>query len=339
MPLLSKIPVSTDYPKLLRSIKKEIAQGQLAVRKQQALTYWKVGRLISRQLLRNKERAEYGVQLFKKLVQDLGVDKNTLHQSVGFYRKFPIVSARVQLDWTHYRELISVEDKSLRRKLENKATRQKLTTRQLKEEINKEKPVTIIVPQVYKFPVQRGQLYTYKIVKSPAGSVQPIEGYVIVDCGFSAMKLHPQGSASLKPGDIVQSIKKDSYYELRASTASPKDLYTFKAYLERIVDGDTIWVTVDLGFYMILHQKLRFRHINVPELSTSQGRKAKKFIESRLKPLDFVVIKTYSSDKYDRYLVDVFYLAGEKDESVVAKQGTLLNKELIEEGLAEVWRS
>ena len=97
-------------------------------------------------------------------------------------------------------------------------------------------------------------------------------------------------------------------------------------------------MTVDQGFYYELEQKLRLRGIDAPEISTSGGRRAKRIVQKKLSGCEFVVIKTYKSDKYDRYLTDLFYLAGEKDAAKVAASGKFLNQELLDEGLARVWR-
>ena len=111
-------------------------------------------------------------------------------------------------------------------------------------------------------------------------------------------------------------------------------MFTYKAYLERVIDGDTLLVNIDLGFSVFIEQRLRLRGLDAPELGTSQGAASKKFIESRLKDCEFLIIKTHGSDKYDRYLVDVFYLKGEDNEDKVLRDGTFLNNELLEERLA-----
>ncbi|MCA9407940.1 MAG: thermonuclease family protein, partial [Candidatus Omnitrophica bacterium] len=74
-----------------------------------------------------------------------------------------------------------------------------------------------------------------------------------------------------------------------------------------------------------------------PEKSTTAGRRAAAWVTVRLKDCQFVVIKTYKTDKYARYLVDVFYQSGETDPNVVAREGAYLNSQLLEEGLAVKW--
>jgi hypothetical protein len=49
---------------------------------------------------------------------------------------------------------------------------------------------------------------------------------------------------------------------------------------------------------------------------------------------DFIAIKTYYRDKFDRYLVDVFYKAGETSLLSVIDEGRFLNQALLDEGWA-----
>ena len=77
------------------------------------------------------------------------------------------------------------------------------------------------------------------------------------------------------------------------------------------------------------------RGIDAPELPTKEGVEAKKFVEAKLKETEFVIVKTYKADKYDRYLADIFYQAKEKEAQVVLAQGTFLNQELLDLGLAK----
>lgn len=92
---------------------------------------------------------------------------------------------------------------------------------------------------------------------------------------------------------------------------------------------------LDLGFHTFLRQRLRFRGLDAPELGTKRGMNSKKFVESRLRDCKFLIIKTHGSDKYDRYLVDVFYLKKERSVERVLKEGIYLNNEILKEGFAQ----
>lgn len=117
---------------------------------------------------------------------------------------------------------------------------------------------------------------------------------------------------------------------------SKDELFTTKAYVDKIIDGDTLLVSFDFNLDVSISQKLRLRGIDCPEMDTEEGKRAKRFVESRLKPCEFIIVKTYKdrSDKFDRYLADVFYQTGASDPLLVAREGKFLNQELLDERLA-----
>ena len=112
-----------------------------------------------------------------------------------------------------------------------------------------------------------------------------------------------------------------------AALAQSVQVFTYYAYIERVVDGDTLLVQVDLGFGVWTRQYLRLRGIDCPEIDTAKGRQAKRFVESELSRVPYVVISSSRSDKYDRYLADVFYETKKSEQ--------FLNNRLLEEHLAE----
>jgi hypothetical protein len=57
-------------------------------------------------LLLHKERADYGAQVVPKLARDLGVSDTVLYRCPRFARAFPILAARPELSWAHYRALL-----------------------------------------------------------------------------------------------------------------------------------------------------------------------------------------------------------------------------------------
>ena len=82
---------------------------------------------------------------------------------------------------------------------------------------------------------------------------------------------------------------------------------------------------------------MSMRGIDAPEAGTRRGQTALGFLKRTLDAVEFIVIKTYGSDKYDRYLADIFYLAGESDPNVVARDGIFLNQEMLDQGLADLY--
>ena len=116
-------------------------------------------------------------------------------------------------------------------------------------------------------------------------------------------------------------------------------MFTYKAKVRKIIDGDTLIARVHLNFRMFLTQKFRLRGIDCPEITTPEGKRAKRFVEERLKGFDCIVIKTHkdTTDKYERYLADIFYLSNGVDADTIAREGHYLNQDLLDAGLARLW--
>ena len=152
---------------------------------------------------------------------------------------------------------------------------------------------------------------------------------LLLDFGFLCfVELAGARAKKLKPGDIVQSHSKVPSRSriLKVKDADPSWLYHYKAYVERVIDGDTFWVRIDLGFRFWIRQKLRLRGLDAPELNTKEGEKTKQFVEGELKGVPWVIITTTKPDKYDRYLSDIF---------MERKGRTIhLNQLLLDQGLA-----
>ena len=59
--------------------------------------------------------------------------------------------------------------------------------------------------------------------------------------------------------------------EEKENLSNVKELFTYKAYLERVIDGDTLLVNIDLGFSVSIEQLLWLHGLDAPELSTKKG--------------------------------------------------------------------
>jgi len=112
-------------------------------------------------------------------------------------------------------------------------------------------------------------------------------------------------------------------------------LYTYECELERVVDGDTIIVRIDLGFDVIKRERIRLRSVDAPPLETPQGEKAKKFVEKKLRGIGNVVLRTHWHDRYGRYVADVLYQRNNEKKENVIRKGRFLNQELLDAGMAE----
>lgn len=59
------------------------------------------------------------------------------------------------------------------------------------------------------------------------------------------------------------------------ATPAHGEIRSYRAIDVRTVDGDTIDVEVDLGFYVTARARLRFAGINCPEIDTPEGKAAR----------------------------------------------------------------
>lgn len=110
-------------------------------------------------------------------------------------------------------------------------------------------------------------------------------------------------------------------------------MYTYKAFVRSIYDGDTIRVDIDLGFGVILaDQSLRLLGIDAPEIrgeERPQGLLSKNFVSERIPVGSYITITTVKDrkEKFGRYLATIFY----------GQDNTNLNEELINFGYAKIY--
>lgn len=112
-------------------------------------------------------------------------------------------------------------------------------------------------------------------------------------------------------------------------------MYSYKAKVDRVVDGDTIDVVIDLGFKITTHQRIRMLGINTPETYNvkkeseefKKGLIAKQYTERRLaeNKNEIKLDTEKTTEKYGRYLGTIWLADSQKS----------LNDELLENGLAK----
>lgn len=79
-------------------------------------------------------------------------------------------------------------------------------------------------------------------------------------------------------------------------------IWTYPAVVNRIVDGDTIRLELDLGLHIWRTDNCRILGINAPELNTPEGVAAKRYAVELL-PVDAeVLFESRQLDKYGRPL-------------------------------------
>jgi endonuclease YncB( thermonuclease family) len=110
-------------------------------------------------------------------------------------------------------------------------------------------------------------------------------------------------------------------------------LYTYKASLIRVVDGDTIIAMVDLGFNTWTNCTIRLYGIDAPESRTKDKDEKTKGLASKQRLVNILkenknefIIRSKGLDKYGRCLGEIF----------VNTLGDIsVSKTLINEGLAK----
>jgi micrococcal nuclease len=109
-------------------------------------------------------------------------------------------------------------------------------------------------------------------------------------------------------------------------------IYRIKSVI-KVVDGDTIDASIDLGFDISLEKRIRFAGIDTPESRTTNlkekalGLESKEWLKKALEGAKDIIIKTEkpnSTEKFGRIIGHLF----------INGQETSLNTQMIDEGYA-----
>jgi endonuclease YncB( thermonuclease family) len=330
-----KPPATNGYTALVKHIRRELQELDFIIKRRTAESYWQIGKYIHTHLLADKQRADYSTAFYIKLSRDVDRDISTLQRAVQFYRVYPNSAEQRNLSWDHYKRLITIRDPDERKKVEEAAVRHEWSTMKLGEYLNTRRRAAAPSggdEQIPQLTFTRGRLSTFKLVE-PDGQWGT---QWWIDLGFRVRN-------NFRPGKSLR-LAKDDCVEIQGSrsmksSATDKELFTYQARVGKVIDGDTLYAVMDLHFGIVIEQKLRLRGIDCPEIDTSAGRGAKSFVEKSLKPCPWIVVKTHkdTTDKYDRYLADIFYLPGERDTQTIAREGRFLNQELLDSRLATMY--
>jgi micrococcal nuclease len=102
-------------------------------------------------------------------------------------------------------------------------------------------------------------------------------------------------------------------------------MYEYKAFVKRVVDGDTYDVIVDLGFEISFAIRVRLNGVDTPETwrpkteaERVHGENAKDLVEMLIQDKE-VTIRSYKLGIYGRYSADVILPDG-RDLATVLKE-------------------
>lgn len=335
-------PKINTYKILLAQVRQTLLEGQARIEIERVKIYWQTGKVIQKDILRNN-RAEYGTEVVKRLAKDLNVDLSVLQRCIQFaktYPRFPIVGGHRQFTWSHYLKFITITDDRKRVSLEKAAEKNAWSAEELAARINEEKVVEIshdskpAAPVEKLQPAQRlltplcGKIYHYQIVQRPTlgGEGEP---ELFLDLGFgNFIDLSEDEATQYKNGDIVELDGHLKGFKFAKVDGGVKDLYTYQAVVEKLIDGDTLKVRFYLGGRFRRRETLRLRGLDCPEIDTKEGQAAKIFVQSYIKEAQTIVVRSSRSDKWDRYLADVFLPQSEAGPEIY------LNNMLLEKGFA-----
>ena len=103
--------------------------------------------------------------------------------------------------------------------------------------------------------------------------------------------------------------------------------------IHKVVDGDTIDASIDLGFDISLEKRIRLAGVDTPESRTTDlkekamGLESKEWLKKKLEGAKDILIKTELPDSTEKYgrIIGHLYINGE---------ATSLNNQMIAEGYA-----
>lgn len=117
-------------------------------------------------------------------------------------------------------------------------------------------------------------------------------------------------------------------------------MFEYNAVVDSVLDGDTLNVTIDLGFRLFCRMPVRLFGINAPEVHSKDPAEKAHGLQAKTRLTELVggrQVKLVSAkptaqgggDKFGRYLATVWLAEG--------AQGKSINDQLIDLGLVKPW--
>ena len=106
------------------------------------------------------------------------------------------------------------------------------------------------------------------------------------------------------------------------------ELYVYRAYVERVIDGDTYLLIVDLGFNLQFRCRLRLHQVDTPELrgrEKESGRISAEFVRDLIQ-CKYVTLKSLNkTDNFGRWI-----------GAIILDDGTSLGEAIVEANMGEI---
>lgn len=136
---------NTEYEKLIDNVGELLNAAKnrivLAVNSNIVQTYWQIGNYIVEYEQKGNERAEYGSDLLNRLSKDLtlrygsGFSRSNVFYIRKLYMEYPKVQTLSELSWSHYIELLKIEDSNERSFYEKESINSHWGVRELKRQM------------------------------------------------------------------------------------------------------------------------------------------------------------------------------------------------------------
>ncbi len=142
---MDKLLKDSEYKALIEKIGSVYNQAKTnvisAVNMEMLNSYWQIGKYIVEYEQKGKDKAEYGSELLLKISKDLktkygkGFSRSNLSYMRRFYIKYPNrETVSHKLTWSHYFELLKIEDDLAREFYQNQAIKENWTVRELRRQ-------------------------------------------------------------------------------------------------------------------------------------------------------------------------------------------------------------
>jgi micrococcal nuclease len=110
-------------------------------------------------------------------------------------------------------------------------------------------------------------------------------------------------------------------------------MYTYRARLVRVVDGDTVDLEVDLGFHCSIRERFRLEGIDTPERGQEGFKEATAHLEYLLDDGDIYITST-KQGSFRRWLGKIWIDDGGDHGDAI---GLDVNQQMIKDGHAEIY--
>ena len=168
--------LKTDINNILETSKQH---AQRLVNQQLVDAYWNIGKRITQENLTSN--ASYQNEILQKISNDLKIERSILGRAILFFNQYPEKPQNQILNWTQYRQLITIKDPIIRNQIETQAIENKYNTQQLIQKINQTKQGHS--KEIIR-PTEENYLYKAKIIKV----VDADTLLLLIDLGFNVKK-------------------------------------------------------------------------------------------------------------------------------------------------------